>query len=86
MKLEQEQKLRSLAANMRKIAHAEGSQHAWWDIVFDLEDLVAGRAPVLSMSVEEWITYAEGEFEQHVEAKQKARAAIAGGEVSSKAV
>lgn len=59
MTIEQEQRIRALAAEMRKQAAAKGPQHAFWDAVFDMEHFVAGRRTLLRKTAQEWIAHGE---------------------------
>lgn len=56
---DQRSKIKKIVMQMRQKAHHVGSMHAWWDIIFDLEAVLHGRDPILKMSVDEWIDYAE---------------------------
>ena len=57
----EKQGLRLIALNheLWKIAEPVGSLHGYWDIIFDIKAFLEGRPPLLQMTAEEWIAYAE---------------------------
>lgn len=59
MTIEQQKRLRTLVAAMRKRATAEGPYHPDWDNIFDIELLLGGRPTEQVKPVEEWILLAE---------------------------
>lgn len=56
---EQRVKLDLLQRAMTTIALPVGPMHAWWDPIFDIGELLAGRKTMVTMTSEGWIEYAE---------------------------
>lgn len=48
-----------LINKMRKIACETGPLHCYWDIIFDMECLLKGRATILRYNLEQYVDYAK---------------------------
>lgn len=51
--------LTRLVRRMRDVAIPVGPQHAWWDLIFDIEAFLSGQETVLKMTADEFIVEAE---------------------------
>lgn len=51
-----------LIKEMRKVAAPYGSMHSWWDMIFDLEELLRGRDTILKLAPEDFIAGSEKYF------------------------
>jgi hypothetical protein len=56
---QQHTRLTELSAQLRQIAEPNGSMHGFWDLILDIEAILAGKPTLLTMTPEEWIAYAE---------------------------
>lgn len=61
----QRARLTQLVAAMRAVAAPVGPLHAWWDEIIDIECVLTGRKPQLTMTPDEWIAEAERNLARH---------------------
>lgn len=59
MTAQQYKRLIELAHRLRRVATPKGAQHAFWDVIFDIEAFVNGRLTILEKTADEWIEFAE---------------------------
>lgn len=59
---EQRALLVSLVRRLRLAASRGGHLHSYWEMIFDIEAMMAGHATIVKMPVEKWIAHVESEL------------------------
>jgi hypothetical protein len=64
---EQREELTRLVKELANIASnsGQGRMHGFWDVVYDIDAFLNGKATILKHSADEWISYAEGLLKKH---------------------
>lgn len=52
--LQQRQRLEFLKEEMRKVAEPIGPLHSWWEVIFDIEDILNNKEPFVTGKDAEW--------------------------------
>ena len=54
----QRKRLRTMTREMRRVARAQGPEHAWWEIIADIEAHCAGQPTSRMQTTNEWVAEA----------------------------
>jgi hypothetical protein len=59
--------LKALLKELRSVASPAGAMHAFWDLIFDIEALLAGKRTALNLPASEYISLAEEKLRKAAE-------------------